>query len=63
MEVDMNVPFDRREQSRPEPDQLRDPVTDWEAFHAARAAHRARLAESSRRHRPAPPATAARSAR
>gem|GEM_PF-6822702 len=59
----MNVPFDRREQPRTEPDQMRDPVSDWEAFHAARAAHRARLAESARRHRPLPESVPARSAR
>jgi hypothetical protein len=59
----MNVPFDRREHPRTESDQLRDPVSDWEAFHAARAAHRARLAESARRHRPVAEVVAGRTTR
>lgn len=59
----MNVPDARRDPPRPESDPLRDPVSDWQAFHAARAAHRARLAETARRHREPAPRPLARTAR
>ena len=50
----MHVPVDRHDDPAAEPDGLRDPVADWEAFRAAREAHRTRLAAAARRRREAP---------